>query len=371
MLQDIIETPELPPLKGLKDIIDRLNSVSEDEEIKKRIERHCKSQSPHRNSNKESRFVKHLEDFRREYLRLMEPEINREIGSVIDCLSDFYGLKRNFRKTPFDVSFEGKPFEVRLVDFVGLGQDSVVAQFDAMDGGSGYPTTNSYFQKPGYWFFPPHISLNIREGLPVEDIVEESLHFLQWFYGADEETHAMKLTTRRFLGTTEIKGSPIIKVNLGDWDFGDYFSDRISKEAMARFTRVKSGLTIPRTAYEDSKDDMEQTIPGIPEQKSQLELLDALTEQGRLDCYRKLLDWNGVEELKGIGEKLSEENILSYRFMDFPQGLIHHLGYGLGERLAACVKTQRDVAYLGRTHFRPGNPEEKLDELVNVYKALS
>ena len=350
-----IETPQLPDIPLLRDITEGLRKLSAGQ--MRKLRRYYEP-FPLKNRNKSSKFVRDLEQIREHYLGLAREGIEQEVYSVIECVANFYGLDKRFRsKLP----------KIELVDLIRLGQKYHDARIAALDGGHFYPVSVSYFQVPFDEFERPKISLSVRNGLHVEDIVEESLHFLHYVYDSDELTRTMNdaFPDHNFLGLREKGGTSIIipRFMKTRKKFERFFSNRVIQEALAIFTRIKFGLT--STDYK--LEGLGKRNPlGIPNDKSPEELLNTLLEEGRVLCYKKIVDWNNVPDL----EHLEDAFPVSGRLGPFYDDLVHHLGYGLGARLSQIVRYKRDLEYLGQLVFVPNSPGKKLDDLLRMYHSL-
>jgi len=179
---------------------------------------------------------------------------------------------------------------------------------------------------------------NINQGL----IVEESFHFLQQVY---EECKSLNKKISKY--PAEIKSGFISAYELLPKD--ELTSMHIAHEAEAYFTVSLFNL-------KDNK-----SLMKYPEKELFKDLFETLSAEGRIKCYKQLLQSKNIESFYDLWT-LGFESLVKTEFLN---NMEHYLGYSLGEELHNVTRNKTNFNEMSKIIFSPvKNYNIKLDNMV-------
>jgi len=198
------------------------------------------------------------------------------------------------------------------------------------------------------------LSLDISDRI-LEVVVEESFHFLHWFYETDPiirelirpnyNNKSSDVLEYGHLIEEEVDGSPIVRARIVGGTQNNKGLCLVLREAGAFFVRSLFGFNKKLQAPSNS-DDPDFT------------LIDAIMFEGVNGVSRRLSKLDGVSDY-------FKKNVYTYLKKD-----MHFLGYNLGRRLYSVMSSDDDIQEVMDVFLNNRmHPEEKLTSLGNIYKS--
>jgi len=202
---------------------------------------------------------------------------------------------------------------------------------------------NSYLGEPN----GPVISLHLPD-VDHSVIVEESFHFLQWFYTISNHQKNSNRDTNLKKNASDQVNNNNVSLNIER-----SFSLDIALEAEAYFILSLFNLSRDLTPGDNHKDHYES-------------LFNKLINENRDACFHEILEFNKAESFEDL---MKNRNHFTRMVGSFPDLMNHYLGYSLGKELHNHTYTKQDVINLTNLIFStPEDPNNRLDGLINYLR---